>query len=212
MERGVLALNRRIPGPTIHVCRHDLIVVDVVNHMEGLESTIHWHGAHQYDTPWMDGVPMITQCPIPNGAAFRYAFNASEPGTQLYHSHSGHQKANGHYGLFVIRSPTDINRHLYDYDLTEHHIIISDWTLDLVEKFVPGLQSSTVRMDSILINGRGRHFDVSGLLFVCFFFVIATLSLATRSFKANEEMVRVVSIFSHLLQDLAHDEDLEDLL
>nr|XP_040232544.2 uncharacterized protein LOC120955589 [Anopheles coluzzii] len=159
MERGVLALNRRIPGPTIHVCRHDLIVVDVVNHMEGLESTIHWHGAHQYDTPWMDGVPMITQCPIPNGAAFRYAFNASEPGTQLYHSHSGHQKANGHYGLFVIRSPTDINRHLYDYDLSEHHIIISDWTLDLVEKFVPGLQSSTVRMDSILINGRGRHFD-----------------------------------------------------
>ncbi|XP_052895441.1 uncharacterized protein LOC128302616 [Anopheles moucheti] len=159
MERGVLALNRRIPGPAIHVCRHDMVVVDVINHMDGLETTIHWHGAHQYDTPWMDGVPMITQCPIPHGTGFRYAFNASEPGTQFYHSHAGHQKANGHYGLFVVRSPTDINRHLYDYDLSEHHIVISDWTLDLVEKFVPGLQSSTVRMDSILINGRGRHFD-----------------------------------------------------
>uniref|UniRef100_A0A182NBB3 Uncharacterized protein n=1 Tax=Anopheles dirus TaxID=7168 RepID=A0A182NBB3_9DIPT len=160
MERGVLAINRRIPGPAIHVCQNDLVVVDLENHMEGLESTIHWHGAHQYETPWMDGVPMITQCPIPHGTTFRYAFNASEPGTQLYHSHSGHQKANGHYGLFVVRSATDINRHLYDYDLTEHHIVISDWTLDMVEKFVPGLQSSTVRMDSILINGRGRHYDI----------------------------------------------------
>uniref|UniRef100_A0AAG5DEL4 Uncharacterized protein n=1 Tax=Anopheles atroparvus TaxID=41427 RepID=A0AAG5DEL4_ANOAO len=159
MERGVLSLNRQIPGPTIYVCKHDLIVVDLKNHIEGAESTIHWHGIHQSDTPWMDGVPMITQCPVPSGATFRYAFNASEAGTQFYHSHSGHHKANGHYGLFVVRSPTDINRQLYDRDLSEHHIIISDWTLDLVEKFVPGLQSSTVRVDSILINGRGRHYD-----------------------------------------------------
>ncbi|XP_058126511.1 uncharacterized protein LOC131281949 [Anopheles ziemanni] len=159
MERGVLTLNRQIPGPTIYVCKHDMIVVDLMNHMEGLESTIHWHGIHQSDTPWMDGVPMITQCPVPSSATFRYAFNASEAGTQFYHSHSGHQKANGHYGLFVVRSPTDINRDLYDHDLSEHHIVISDWTLDLVEKFVPGLQSSTVQMDSILINGRGRHYD-----------------------------------------------------
>uniref|UniRef100_A0A8W7K8J2 Multicopper oxidase n=2 Tax=Anopheles albimanus TaxID=7167 RepID=A0A8W7K8J2_ANOAL len=159
MERGVLSLNRKIPGPTIHVCRNDVVVVDLHNMMEGQESTIHWHGVHQTDTPWMDGVPMITQCPIPHGTTFRYVFNATEPGTQFYHSHSGHQKANGHYGLLVVRSPTDLSLPLYDYDLSEHHIIISDWTLDLVEKFVPGLQSSTVRMDSILINGRGRHYD-----------------------------------------------------
>ncbi|XP_052864087.1 uncharacterized protein LOC128270712 [Anopheles cruzii] len=159
MERGVVSLNRRIPGPTVHVCRHDIVVVDLVNHMDGLDTTIHWHGLHQSETPWMDGVPMITQCPIPHGTTFRYVFNASHVGTQFYHSHSGHQKANGLYGLLVVRSPTDLNRRLYDFDLSEHRMIISDWTLDLAEKFVPGLQSSTVRMDSILINGRGRHFD-----------------------------------------------------
>ncbi|KAL9706052.1 hypothetical protein quinque_009570 [Culex quinquefasciatus] len=159
MERSVVTLNRQIPGPTIAVCRNDIIVVDLLNHMEGSAGAIHWHGMHQMQTPWMDGVPMVTQCPIPFGDIFRYVFNASEPGTQFYHSHAGHQKANGHFGSLIVRNPSDLNRELYDADLTEHIIIIADWTLDMAEKYVPGLQSSTIQMDSILINGRGRHFD-----------------------------------------------------
>ncbi|XP_001653728.2 laccase-5 [Aedes aegypti] len=159
MERPVVSLNRQMPGPAVIVCRNDIIVIDLLNHMEGSSTTIHWHGMHQTQTPWMDGVPMVTQCPIPAGNTFRYVFNASEHGTQFYHSHAGHQKANGHFGLLVVRHPTDLNMNLYDYDLSEHHIIIADWTLDMAEKFVPGLQSHTIQMDSILINGRGRHFD-----------------------------------------------------
>lgn len=69
------------------MCKNDLIVVDVTNKMAGAAPSIHWHGLHQRKTPYMDGVPFITQCPIT--AAFRYAFEASEPGTQFYHSHSG---------------------------------------------------------------------------------------------------------------------------
>lgn len=64
-------------------------MVDVENQMQGTSSTIHWHGLHQYETPFMDGVPFITQCPIPFSTEFRYAFKATEPGTQFYHSHSG---------------------------------------------------------------------------------------------------------------------------
>lgn len=161
MERPVVSLNRKIPGPGITVCRNDIIVIDLKNHMEGSAASIHWHGMHQMQTPWMDGVPMVTQCPIPPGDSFRYIFNASEHGTQFYHSHAGHQKANGHFGLLIVRHPNDLNKNLYDYDLTEHNIIIADWTLDMAEKFVPGLQSHTIQIDSILINGRGRHFDVS---------------------------------------------------
>lgn len=57
--------------------------------MPGTGATIHWHGLHQRNTPYMDGVPQITQCPIESSTTFRYAFNATEPGTQFYHSHSG---------------------------------------------------------------------------------------------------------------------------
>lgn len=160
MERGIVAINRKMPGPSIIVCKDDTIVVDVENDMEGLSSTLHWHGFHQTESPWMDGVPMVTQCPILPGTNFRYMFKAKEPGTQWYHSHSGYQKANGHVGIAVVRNPWDVNIDRYDYDLSEHVMVISDWTLDSVERWVPGLQSSQMRVDSILINGRGRYKNV----------------------------------------------------
>lgn len=37
----------------------------------------------------MDGVPLVTQCPISPASSFRYNFIAENPGTHFYHSHSG---------------------------------------------------------------------------------------------------------------------------
>lgn len=117
-----MAINRQIPGPSIHVCQNDLIVVDVINMMGGTSATIHWHGFHQVKTPWMDGVPFITQCPIHFGSVFRYSFVATEAGTQFYHSHSGHHKVNGIYGGIVVRKQIDedLSGSFYDQDLPEH--------------------------------------------------------------------------------------------
>ena len=40
-------------------------MVNVTNAMEdGHVVTIHWHGISQIGTPYMDGAPYITQCPI----------------------------------------------------------------------------------------------------------------------------------------------------
>jgi len=52
-------------------------------------TTIHWHGHHQRGTPYMDGVPYVTQCPIPPKSSFRYHYMADTPGTHFWHSHSG---------------------------------------------------------------------------------------------------------------------------
>lgn len=119
-----MSINRQIPGPQIHVCKNDLIVVDVVNMMSGAAASIHWHGFHHRATPWMDGVPYVTQCPIEYASTFRYEYIATQPGTQFYHSHSGHHKVNGHYGGIVVRKPLseDPNANLYDHDLPEHLI------------------------------------------------------------------------------------------
>ena len=71
------------------MCKNDLIVVDVVNKAAGTAASIHWHGFHMRETPYMDGVPFVTQCPIAYSTTFRYSFRATESGTQFYHSHSG---------------------------------------------------------------------------------------------------------------------------
>jgi FtsP/CotA-like multicopper oxidase with cupredoxin domain len=129
IERGVMSINRKIPGPPIHVCQNDLIVVDITNMMAGTSAAIHWHGFHQRETPYFDGVPFITQCPIDFSTTFRYAFWASEAGTQFYHSHSGHHKVNGHYGGIVVRRDQrdDPNSEFYDKDEKNHLIVASDW-------------------------------------------------------------------------------------
>lgn len=71
VERGILTANRMIPGPSIQVCENDRVIVDVENHMEGMENTIHWHGIWQRGTQYYDGVPFVTQCPIQQGNTFR---------------------------------------------------------------------------------------------------------------------------------------------
>nr|XP_019548835.2 laccase-2-like [Aedes albopictus] len=157
-ERGVMSINRQIPGPAIQVCKDDLIVVDMTNAMGGTATTMHWHGLHQRETPHMDGVPFVTQCPVEFMSTFRYAFWATEPGTQFYHSHAGHHKVNGHYGAMIIREPeaNDPNADLYDFDLPEHLIVASDWMHVDGEMYMPGLPNGDgILPVNVLINGRG---------------------------------------------------------
>uniref|UniRef100_A0A8D8I2J0 Laccase-4 n=1 Tax=Culex pipiens TaxID=7175 RepID=A0A8D8I2J0_CULPI len=160
VERGVMSINRQIPGPPIQVCKDDLVVIDMMNAMGGTATAMHWHGLHQRDTPYMDGVPFVTQCPIEFMSTFRYSFWATEPGTQFYHSHAGHHKVNGHYGAMIIRQPevNDPNAHLYDFDLPDHTILGSDWMHVDGEMFMPGLPSSGgILPKNLLINGKGTY-------------------------------------------------------
>ncbi|XP_066596794.1 uncharacterized protein [Prorops nasuta] len=162
-EKGVLTINRMIPGPSIQVCYNDTIIVDVNNLMEGLDTAIHWHGIHQRETPYFDGVPFVTQCPILGGTSFRYKFKADKPGTHFYHSHSSVQKLDGLYGSLIVRVPIneDPHRNLYDVDLPIHNIILSDYLHVIASEKVPGhIHSNTGQYpDSILVNGFGKFSD-----------------------------------------------------
>lgn len=47
----------------------------VTNYLRNSEGTsIHWHGLHLKGEQYMDGVSMLTQCPIPAGDSFTYNF------------------------------------------------------------------------------------------------------------------------------------------
>lgn len=154
-------MNRQIPGPPIHVCKGDVVVVDVNNEMTGIGEALHWHGILQRGTPWMDGVPMLTQCLIQAPNVFRYAFVANDTGTKFYHSHSGENKVDGIFAPLIIRKPirTEPDALQYECDNHEHVIVLSDWLHLPAMQYVPGLQSLGNTPDSLLINGRGRWKD-----------------------------------------------------
>ena len=55
------------------MCEGDTVVVLVQNHLEdGSTTSMHWHGMHMRGTPYMDGMPLVTQCPIQPFELFRY--------------------------------------------------------------------------------------------------------------------------------------------
>ena len=66
----ILTINGKFQGPTLIVKANAIVVVDVVNNMKE-ETSMHWHGMHQYSVPFMDGVGNITQWSIRPGRKFR---------------------------------------------------------------------------------------------------------------------------------------------
>jgi len=63
-----------------------------------LISSLHEYpdGMYQNGTNWADGVPGVSQCPIPAGSSFTYQFTVSgQYGTFWYHSHMGNTMADG---------------------------------------------------------------------------------------------------------------------
>ncbi|KAK3917446.1 L-ascorbate oxidase [Frankliniella fusca] len=161
VERTMYSINRMLPGPAIHVCRGDTIRVDLRVHLPGHAETIHWHGLPQADTPWMDGVAWVTQCPVIYGNTFRYEFLAEPAGTYFYHSHSGLHKVNGVVGCMIIRDSheNNVHCHKYDYDLGEHVILLQDWMHVPAEFVLPGLAHRITGQpaDACLINGQGSY-------------------------------------------------------
>ena len=134
LERSMLLVNGQYPGvssPEIYTCEHsltmspqptieanwgDTIQVTVHNQIadpaEG--TTMHWHGLLQQYSQWEDGVPGISQCPLPPGSSFTYSFKATLYGTTWYHSHYSSQYAGGLWGPIVVHGPNSVQ---YDVDL-----------------------------------------------------------------------------------------------
>lgn len=164
-KRPVVVVNRQMPGPSIEVCVGDEVIVDVQNLLLGDSTTIHWHGYHQRDTPYMDGVPYVTQCPIPPATTFRYQFTAIQSGTHFWHSHTGFQRTDGVFGSFIVRTPEEDDPHsdLYDYDLSAHTVIVLDWGPETgLAKFIAHHHSDgDNKGEDILVNGMGQFKEFS---------------------------------------------------
>ncbi|KAK5991165.1 oxidoreductase ptaK [Cladobotryum mycophilum] len=155
-ERDVLLVNGAYPGPPIEANWGDTIQVTLHNNLTDEGTALHWHGFLQTGTPWEDGVPAVTQCPVPPGESFTYQFQAELYGTTWYHSHYSSQYAGGLAGPMVIHGP-----HYYDYDVDLGPVMLSDWYheeyFDIVKKIMAP-NGRPVNSDNNLINGK-MNFD-----------------------------------------------------
>ncbi|KAF2217256.1 hypothetical protein CERZMDRAFT_31879 [Cercospora zeae-maydis SCOH1-5] len=101
-ERRMILLNGTSPGPPLVVDQGDNIEFSVHNGLD-LDTTIHFHGIVQQNTPWSDGVPGLSQRPIAPGSDWLYKWTANDYGSYWYHAHYQAQATDGLYGPIYIR-------------------------------------------------------------------------------------------------------------
>ncbi|XP_060580427.1 uncharacterized protein LOC132737186 isoform X1 [Ruditapes philippinarum] len=176
-SRLVIAINGSFPGPRIEVWESQTLEITFINALHTDSVTMHFHGLHQRESPWMDGVAFVTQCPILPGQSFVHRFKAYPPGTAMYHAHIGDQRSMGLYGPVIVRptknpviedneiiiSLQDWN-HLMDPEVAYQRMITEQFDFKTNEKInttysVDNGQFSRFEFQSGLANGKGRFWN-----------------------------------------------------
>ena len=156
-RRNLFVFNDQFPGPTLIGYTNQKVQVRVVNNLIKDAVSVHWHGMHLPGTPYMDGSPFVTQCPIHPRNDFVYEFQLYPQGTFWYHAHFGTEVSNGLYGALIVvpRDPPPT-----DYiDMPEAHTLLlnewfpvnsEDWQLDPILFSDP--INETVRFSTVPIH------------------------------------------------------------
>ena len=139
------AYNGQVPGPTIRATQGERIRVVLENGLD-VPTTIHWHGVPLPNA--MDGVPDVTQEPVPPGGSFNYEFDANVPGTYFYHSHVGLQLDRGLLGSLVI-DPAEPER-LAD---REFLLLLDDWLPTSPDDAMAAMMATTPGMGGGMMGG-----------------------------------------------------------
>jgi len=143
-----VTMNGVLPAPLIRLREGQNVRLHVENTLNE-DSSIHWHGLI---VPFqMDGVPGVSFPGIKPHTTFVYEFPLLQSGTYWYHSHSGLQEQQGHYGPIVI-DPAEPDPVAYD---REHVIVLSDWTF-----LHPTSSSPSSRRRAAISIARGRRCSV----------------------------------------------------
>jgi FtsP/CotA-like multicopper oxidase with cupredoxin domain len=126
------------PGPVLRVKRGEEIRVRLINELTS-DTTLHWHGVRVPNA--MDGVPHLTQPPVPPRGSFDYRFTAPDAGTFWYHAPAPDQA--GLVGAFIV-------------DETEPVEVDRDVVLVLADRPVPRVNGATTLDVQVKANERVR--------------------------------------------------------
>lgn len=148
----VWAYNGTVPGPTLRVRLGERLRVEFHNALPQ-STTVHWHGIRLPNA--MDGVPGVTQAPVPPGGSFVYEFVPKDAGTFWFHPHlrGSEQVERGLHGVLVVEDARPLP---FDQDLVW---VFDDWRLDASGAIDPAFNT---RHD-LAHDGRwGRDVTVNG--------------------------------------------------
>ena len=140
----VWGYNGTCPGPTIEATQGDRVRIILENHLPE-PTTMHWHGLEIPNA--MDGMPYISQKPIPPGGSFAYEFTLHQNGTFFYHSHGAMQEMMGMLGMFVLY-PQRAFAPEVDHDFG---IVLQEWAL-LPNNSVPN--TAAMEFNWLTFNGK----------------------------------------------------------
>ncbi|MGI8943875.1 MAG: multicopper oxidase family protein [Qipengyuania sp.] len=152
--------NGRFPGPAIRAGEGERLRIAVENRLPEVGTTVHWHGIPVPNA--MDGVPGLTQEPIPPGGHMTYEYGATPAGSYMYHSHMDLQLERGLVGPLIIEEHTP---HI-TYD--REHILMFDDFLPGVPKPLEELARSGENvgggmMGGMMGRGRGNGSAMGGM-------------------------------------------------
>ena len=148
VEVGAYAYNGQVPGPLIRVQPGDRIRVRVRNDLPNA-TTVHWHGLVLPIE--QDGVPELSQPPIPPGGEHSYEFEVPDtPGTYFYHTHfnADRQQPLGLYGALIIDDPAQASGMA-----SEQVITLGEWTVVGSETY-PAMQFGDMLPNYFTFNGK----------------------------------------------------------
>jgi FtsP/CotA-like multicopper oxidase with cupredoxin domain len=178
----MLAYNRSIPGPLLHVDQGSTVTVHVANDGD-LEATVHWHGLRVENQ--FDGVPFETQMPIPVGGTYDQTITFPDAGIYWYHPHirEDYGLELGLYGTVVVEpadpsfwSPAD--RHL---TITLDDLLVEDGKIAPFRRAGPTYTAMGRFGNVMLINGDVEFSGEASVGEVVRLFVVNTAN--TRMFR-----------------------------
>lgn len=154
VPQQVILINGEFPGPRINGTSNNNVIVNVFNELdEPLLFT--WNGVQQRKNSWQEGMPG-TNCPIPPGQNFTFAFQVKDQiGSYYYYpTTSLHRAAGGFGGISVLSR--DLIPVPFDTPEDDFFILAGDWYSKGHASLKKTLDSgrTLARPDSVLINGK----------------------------------------------------------
>src|SRR3569833_3303953 len=90
-----MLINGGFPGPTVFADWGDVVEVEVINKLQTNGTGINWHGVRQLNNNIHDGVPGVTEFPIPPGGSKTNTNHETHFGTSWYLTHFSAQYGYG---------------------------------------------------------------------------------------------------------------------
>ena len=148
INRKCQTFNGTVPGPLLTADWGDTLTIHVTNNLPDNGTTVHWHGLRQLNSSEMDGVPGVTQCPIPPGGSMTYSFRVRQYGSTWYHSHFTFQVSEGMFGPLILNGPAS-----YDYDEDLGLFFLQDWSHTPIMELWARNRGGFFTLDNTLMNG-----------------------------------------------------------